>query len=134
MLKLQQAYYDDGTDKSFPPEGFILVYTHGLPLRTSSILIFPPLFCFSIVPPMSEAIKLYGWAAKPRDPAVFLEGKKKFKDPVPQHVESIKLPDTPIAKAVLEYARKELNVETFNHSMRVFYYGKLPSIVNNQQS
>ncbi len=80
---------------------------------------------------MSEAIKSYGWEAKPRDPAVFLDGKKNFKDPEPQTVESIKLPDSPIAKAVLEYARKELNVETFNHSMRVFYYGILPSIANN---
>lgn len=80
---------------------------------------------------MSEAIKLYGWEAKPRDPAVFLEGKKNFKDPVPQTVESIKLPDSPIAKAVLEYARKELNAETFNHSMRVFYYGILPPCANN---
>ncbi len=74
---------------------------------------------------MSDAISLYGWAAKPRDPAVFLNGKKNFKHPVPQTVESIKLPDTPVAKAVLEYAREELNTETFNHSMRVFYYGTI---------
>ena len=80
---------------------------------------------------MSDAIKLYGWAAKPRDPAVFLEGKKNFKDPVSQAVESVKLPDTPIAKAVLEYARKELNPETFNHSMRVFYYGISPLLATN---
>ena len=72
---------------------------------------------------MPDAIKSYGWAAKPRDPALFLEGKKKFKDPEPQTVESIKLPDTPIAKVVLGYAQRELNRETFNHSMRVFYYG-----------
>ena len=77
---------------------------------------------------MSEAIRLYGWAAKPRDPAVFLEEKKNATVPVPQTVDSIKLPDTPIAKAVLDYARKELNSETFNHSMRVFYYGVLPFI------
>ena len=76
---------------------------------------------------MSDAAKLYGWAAKPRDPAVFLEGRTNFQDPVLQTVESIKLPGTPIAKAVLDYARKELNTETFNHSMRVFYYGSLPS-------
>ena len=72
---------------------------------------------------MSDSIELYGWAAKPRDPAVFLEGKTNFQDPVLQTVESIELPGTPIVKAVLEYAWKELNTETFNHSMRVFYYG-----------
>ena len=74
---------------------------------------------------MSDVIRLYGWAAKPRDPAVFLDGNKNIKEPEPQSVESITLPDSPIAKAVLEHARKELSAETFNHSMRVFYYGTI---------
>lgn len=72
---------------------------------------------------MSDAIKAYGWAAKPRDPTLFLY-EKASKDPVPQTVENIRLPDTPLAKSMLEYAKQELNTGTFNHSMRVFYYGK----------
>ncbi|KAI4247155.1 MAG: hypothetical protein LQ352_006206 [Teloschistes flavicans] len=72
---------------------------------------------------MSNEIKLYGWEAKPRDPSVVLSGKKNIRDPEPQTIASTKLPDTPLAKSVLEYAKKELSTETFNHSMRVYYYG-----------
>ncbi|KAL8919481.1 MAG: hypothetical protein Q9208_006766 [Pyrenodesmia sp. 3 TL-2023] len=73
---------------------------------------------------MSDIINKYGWAAQPRDVSVLLEGKKNNKDPKPVDVSSVQLPDTALAKSVLEYARKELSTETFNHSMRVYYYGK----------
>lgn len=67
----------------------------------------------------------HGWTAQPRDVAVFLGHKNRLKEPAPQTVDSIAFPATPLAKAVLEYARKELREETFNHSMRVYYYGTL---------
>lgn len=72
---------------------------------------------------MSDAVKTYGWEAKPRDPSVILGGKKNIKDPKPQTVASIKLPDSTLAASVLKYAATELSTATFNHSMRVFYYG-----------
>lgn len=72
-----------------------------------------------------DAIKDFGWAAKPRDPKMFLEGKKNFKEPVPQKVDSISLPDTNLAKKIFDYAQSELNAATFNHSMRVYYYGMI---------
>lgn len=65
----------------------------------------------------------YGWTAQPRDVSVFLGDKKVLNEPVSQTVDNISLPATPLAKAALEYARKELSEETFNHSMRVYYYG-----------
>lgn len=49
--------------------------------------------------------------------------KKSTKPPVPQLVKDITLPDTSIIKAAMEYAKAELPTQTFNHSMRVFYYG-----------
>lgn len=67
--------------------------------------------------------KTYGWTAQPRDVSAFLGDKKDLKAPEPQTVDNILIPDTPLAKAVLDYARKELSEETFNHSMRVYYYG-----------
>ncbi|KAL8995321.1 MAG: hypothetical protein Q9169_004925 [Polycauliona sp. 2 TL-2023] len=73
---------------------------------------------------MSDAIKTYGWEAKPRDPSVWLHGNKNINDPVPQMVASIELPSSTLAASVLEYAETELSTPTFNHSMRVFYYGK----------
>lgn len=76
---------------------------------------------------MSVDVNAYGWAAKPRNPMIFLK-EKSSRDPVPQTVESIRLPNTPLAKKVLEYAGQELNAGTFNHSMRVFYYGMNPQL------
>ncbi|KAL8962143.1 MAG: hypothetical protein Q9193_001410 [Seirophora villosa] len=73
---------------------------------------------------MSNAIDMYGWAAQPRDVSVLLDGKKNNDEPKPQTVAGTSLPDTPLATSVLEYARKQLPTETFNHSMRVYYYGK----------
>ena len=72
---------------------------------------------------MSNPIQAYGWTARPRDPKLFLGEKAALQNPVPQLVESIRLPGTPLVKRVLDYAKQELNVGTFNHSMRVFYYG-----------
>ncbi len=72
---------------------------------------------------MTNPTYTHGWTAVPRDTSTLLNGKKNVKDPEPVTVDSIPLPKTPLAKKVLEYAQKELREETFNHSMRVFYYG-----------
>ena len=77
---------------------------------------------------MANLIADYGWAAQPRDPATVLKGRKHVQEPVLETVESTKLPDSNLAKAILDYAKKELREETFNHSMRVFYYGVFPTI------
>lgn len=74
---------------------------------------------------MSTTTDPYGWAAKPRDVSELLHGQKANRVPELQAVGSTNLPDTPLVKAVMEYAKKELNTETFNHSMRVYYYGML---------
>ena len=71
---------------------------------------------------MSDVSDLYGWEARPRDVSILLNGKNN-RDPKPQTVASFKLPNSALAKSVLEYAKKELSTETFNHSMRVYYYG-----------
>ncbi|KAL8797256.1 MAG: hypothetical protein Q9182_007221 [Xanthomendoza sp. 2 TL-2023] len=68
---------------------------------------------------MSDIVKSYGWEAKPRDPSAILEGKKFVKNAEPQPVASIELPDTPLARSTLEYAERELNKETFNHSKAI---------------
>jgi len=73
----------------------------------------------------SDPIMTYGWMVLPRDPSIILNGKKNVKVPEPVKVDSIPLPDTELAKTVMKYAKKELREETFNHSMRVYYYGTL---------
>src|ERR1700722_2412808 len=44
----------------------------------------------------------------------------------PYSFESITPPTSPAATAAMAYAREHLPLPTFNHSMRVFYYG-MPS-------
>lgn len=70
-----------------------------------------------------STLETYGWTAQPRSVSTFLGDKEDLQAPVPQTVDSISLPSTPLAKAVLDYAKQELKEETFNHSMRVYYYG-----------
>lgn len=73
---------------------------------------------------MSQStLETHGWTAQPRDFSAFLGDKKDLPPPEPQTVDRIPLPTTPLARAVLDYAKKELREETFNHSMRVYYYG-----------
>ncbi|KAI9761610.1 MAG: hypothetical protein M1840_001750 [Geoglossum simile] len=69
----------------------------------------------------------YGLTALPRDLKVLLNGAKNNKDPVAVMVDDIHLPDTPLARKVVDYARNELQEQTFNHSMRVYYYGMWPT-------
>lgn len=76
---------------------------------------------------MVDEISEYGWTAVPRDVEKLLKGKKNIKDPKPVSVSSIKVPVTPLAKAIQQYARDHLPEETYNHSMRVYFYGKLKS-------
>lgn len=61
--------------------------------------------------------------AVPCDPKKWAAMKTSTKAPVPQLVENTPLPDTSIVKSAMEYAKAELPAHTFNHSMRVFYYG-----------
>jgi cyanamide hydratase len=71
-----------------------------------------------------QQIKEYGWIALSCDPKVWGGTKPFNKEPVPQLCKDVPLPDTPLVHAAMEYVRKELPEYTFNHSMRVFYYGK----------
>lgn len=73
-------------------------------------------------------IKEYGWTALSCDPKIWGGIKNHNKAPVPQLCADVPLPNTPIVKAAMEYVKKELPEHTFNHSMRVFYYGKRPPL------
>jgi cyanamide hydratase len=69
-------------------------------------------------------IEKFGWTAVPRHLKTLLQQSQASSSPA-KHIaaSSIKLPDSPLVKAVHEYVKKELPIETFNHSMRVYYYG-----------
>ena len=74
----------------------------------------------------NPAVAAYGWQAVPRKVESLLShSAASSSGPAkPISVSSIPLPDSQLGREVKEYAEKELPTETFNHSMRVYYYGK----------
>lgn len=65
-----------------------------------------------------------GWTALPLDPSKLFGGKPYRNAPEQLLVSDIKFPeDDPIVAKVQSYAKEKLSIQTYNHSMRVFYYG-----------
>jgi len=75
---------------------------------------------------MTDEISEYGWTAVPRDIEKLLKGRKNIRDPKPIRVSDIEVPATSLAREIQQYAKTNLPEETYNHSMRVYFYGKLP--------
>jgi len=65
----------------------------------------------------------HGFNAVPRDPEVILKGHNGESPYIP--MKEIAVPDTKVVRAVDEYVKKELSRETYNHSVRVYYYGTI---------
>ncbi|KAF1945233.1 cyanamide hydratase [Clathrospora elynae] len=63
-----------------------------------------------------------GWAAVPRSFTESLADVNKEKE-AELSVEDVTLPDSEVAKRTYEFAKEQLSEKTFNHSMRVVYYG-----------
>ncbi|KFZ20416.1 hypothetical protein V501_00156 [Pseudogymnoascus sp. VKM F-4519 (FW-2642)] len=70
-----------------------------------------------------EDIRAYGFTALPRPMATLLAARKDPQPLTSLTISDVPLPSSPLVTAVLAYAKHELPIETFNHSMRVFYYG-----------
>lgn len=74
----------------------------------------------------SDPIALYGWTAVPLDASVLLNpNKQKLREPEPLSTHDILFPKTKLAENVQAYAQKHLSEETYNHSLRVYCFGKL---------
>ncbi|RFU77399.1 cyanamide hydratase [Trichoderma arundinaceum] len=64
-----------------------------------------------------------GWTSMPLDPSKLFGGKPFKNAPGPILVADINFPDdNPIVAKVQSYAKEKLPIQTFNHSMRVFYF------------
>ncbi|MCJ1402211.1 hypothetical protein MMC11_005431 [Xylographa trunciseda] len=71
------------------------------------------------------AILEHGFTAVPRDvDDKILKGAKNMEDPVPLSTNDIDFPAEFLVQKIQEYAKAHLNEQTFNHSMRVYYYGR----------
>jgi len=65
---------------------------------------------------------VHGWTAVPRSLEQFLSSANKS-NTKPYSVPDILVPSSNVAQETLSYVNSQLPRPTFNHSMRVFYYG-----------
>ncbi len=67
-----------------------------------------------------------GWTAVPLDPSKLFHGKPYINEPTAIRVADIAFPEDAVVGFVRDHAKAKLPDKTFNHSMRVYYYGALP--------
>lgn len=69
--------------------------------------------------------QLNGWTAVPLDAGKLFNGKAYRNMPSPIKVADISFPNHDVVVAKVQaHAKEKLSIETYNHSMRVYYYGK----------
>jgi cyanamide hydratase len=73
----------------------------------------------------ADSIATHGWTAFPRDANVIFGDKPYLHKPPPMTADEIPFPsDDPLVAKVQQYAKEHLIEPTYNHSMRVYYFGK----------
>ncbi|KAL2127763.1 hypothetical protein VTI74DRAFT_10215 [Chaetomium olivicolor] len=74
----------------------------------------------TIIDPIAE----HGWTAVPANADAIFNGRPYLHKPTPVLAKDIKFPsDNAVVAKVQQYAKEHLQPQTFNHSMRVFYWG-----------
>ena len=73
---------------------------------------------------MADATHEHGWTAVPRSLDILVKGRKNPKASTPLTIDDISLPNSDLVQHIMKYTKDHLPAETFNHSMRVFYYGE----------
>jgi cyanamide hydratase len=77
---------------------------------------------------MSNPIEQFGFTAVPRSLDKLIADQSSGATSKAVKVDDIELPSTPLAKSIQAYAKEHLPRQTYNHSMRVYYYGKTPKV------
>jgi hypothetical protein len=75
----------------------------------------------------NSPVTFYGFTAVPRDPDVLFKDHLTASGPNPKQdfftAADFPLPDSELVKQVRKFAKTELNVQTYNHSHRVYVFG-----------
>lgn len=74
-------------------------------------------------------IALHGWTPIVRDHQALLAGKPYINKPSALLVKDIEFPSDDLVSKVREHAEEKLPGPTFNHSMRVFYFGMQENLI-----
>jgi cyanamide hydratase len=66
-----------------------------------------------------------GWTSTPANAGVIFGDRPFINEPKVLSFTEIEFPHAdPVVKKTYDYAKEALHAETFNHSMRVYHYGK----------
>ncbi|RAL06905.1 putative cyanamide hydratase [Aspergillus homomorphus CBS 101889] len=69
-------------------------------------------------------VELNGWTSVPVNAGAIFQDQPFITAPGPLSIDEIKFPsDDPVVAKTQEYAQAVLHPQTYNHSMRVYYYG-----------
>ena len=75
----------------------------------------------------NSPIVFYGFTAVPRDPDVLFKDHPTASGPNPKQDlftdADFPLPDSELIRQVRQFAKAELNEQTYNHCLRVYVYG-----------
>lgn len=75
-----------------------------------------------------------GWTAVPVDASKILNGRPYIHQPEALTVEKMSFPSyDPTVTSVQEYVKENLPRQTYNHSMRVYYFGKKLSLTQGNE-
>ena len=72
---------------------------------------------------MAANMRTHGWTAVPRSFNTLLSSKSNLGQPKTLLIRDIAWPVDAIVTNVRDFAKDKLTEQTFNHSMRVFYWG-----------
>lgn len=82
-----------------------------------------------------DDIAKHGWTAVPVDANAILKGRSYVHKPQPRLVSDMLFPsDDPVVAKVQDYAKKHLVLQTYHHSMRVYYWGTYLCTYNDNLS
>jgi cyanamide hydratase len=70
----------------------------------------------------TENLETFGWTAVPHSQHDLLKDVSPW-DPANFTAIQIGLPESDLVTKTIQYAKEHLPSQTFNHSMRVYYYG-----------
>jgi len=76
---------------------------------------------------MPGTIEQFGFTAVPRSLDKLIATQSSKATSTPLSVDDIDFPKTALAASIHTYAKENLPRQTYNHSMRVYYYGKTHS-------
>jgi cyanamide hydratase len=74
------------------------------------------------MPSSADTVATHGWTAVPSDSNAILKGRPYIHKPEPLLVKDMTFPSEDVVTKVQQYAKEKLAPQTYNHSMRVFYF------------